>query len=295
MFKEKETLLQNMAFMGIMAALNVLLSALGAYVPIVGIFVVIFLPFFSAITAMICKWKYYPIYAIATIIVSLCATFWHTEFTVFYLIPSVITGFLFGLCFKLKLNATYSLLFTSLTQLGLTYLAIPIIEAIYGTNLIDTFLTLLQLKDNPHALIIVPSFIYLLSLAQMLLSYIVLHNEIKKFSNEEMNKNGLIIKLTGLGLSILVIPLAFSFINMSYLFMFVSLFLTVSVFIDLIFTKNKLIIVISSILFSLGFIFVFAFYSLIQMPYTFLLINTSNILLLTFSLLYNLKREKKVC
>lgn len=295
MFKEKETLLQNMAFMGIMAALNVLLSALGAYVPIAGIFVVIFLPFFSAITAMICKWKYYPIYAVATILVSLCATFWHTEFTVFYLIPSVITGFLFGLCFKLKLNATYSLLFTSLAQLGLTYLAIPIIEAIYGTNLIDTFLTLLQLKDNPHALIIVPSFIYLLSLAQMLLSYIVLHNEIKKFANEEMNKNGLIIKLTGLGLAILVIPFAFNYVNMSYLFMFVSLFLTVSVFIDLIFTKNKIIIVISSFLFSLGFIFVFAFYSLVKMPYAFLLINTSNILLLTFSLLYNLRREKKVC
>ena len=61
MFKEKETLLQNMAFMGIMAALNVLLSCLGAYVPIAGIFVMIFLPFFSAVTAMICKWRYYPI------------------------------------------------------------------------------------------------------------------------------------------------------------------------------------------------------------------------------------------
>ncbi|MCQ2794891.1 MAG: hypothetical protein MJ214_01610 [Bacilli bacterium] len=295
MFKEKETLLQNMAFMGIMAALNVLLSALGAYVPIAGIFVMIFLPFFSAITAMICKWRYYPIYAFATIIVSLCATFWHTEFTIFYLIPSVIAGFLFGLCFKLKLNATYSLLFTSLVQLGLTYLAIPIIEAIYGTNLIDAFLTLLQLKDNPNALIIVPSFIYLLSLAQMLLSYIVLHNEIKKFMNEETLKNGLVIKLTGLGLAIFVIPFAFFYVNLSYLFMFVSLFLTVSVFIDLIFTKNKVVIIISSILFSLGFVFVFAFYSLIKMPYAFLLINTSNILLLTFSLLYNLRREKKVC
>ena len=153
MFKEKETLLQNMAFMGVMAALNVLLSALGTYVPIVGIFIMIFLPFFSAITSMICKWKYYPIYALATILVALCATFWHTEFTIFYLIPSVITGFLFGLCFKLKLNGTYSLLFTSLAQLGLTYVALPIIQAIYGTDLIHTFLVLFQLDNNPNEIL----------------------------------------------------------------------------------------------------------------------------------------------
>lgn len=295
MFKEKETLLQNMAFMGVMAALNVLLSALGAYLPITGIFIMIFLPFFSAIVAIVCKWKYYPIYALSTILVALCATFWHTEFTIFYLIPSVITGFLFGLCFKLKLNGTYALLFTSIAQLGLTYLALPIIQAIYGTDLIKTFLTLFQLTDNPHALIIVPSFIYLLSLAQMLLSYIVLHNEIKKFSNEEMKPNDLVIKLIGLGLAILVIPFAFCFVNMSYLFMFISLFVSVNILIEIIFTKNKLRIVIASISLGLGFILVFALYSLVKMPYAFLLINTSNILVCTFSLLYNLRREKKVC
>lgn len=292
MFKEKETLLQNMAFMGIMAALNILLSVLGTFVPLAGIFVMIFLPFFSAIVAMLCKWKYYPIYAFATLLVALCTTFWYTaEFTIFYLAPSLVTGFLFGLCFKLKLNATYSLLFTSLAQLSLTYLSLPIIKAIYGTDLIVTFLTFFQLSNNPNALIIVPSFIYLLSLVQMLLSYIVLYNEIKKFTDEKTSKNGLIIKITGLVLAVLVIAFMFSYLNISYLFMFVSLFLTVSVFIDIIFSKNKTAIIISSICLSLGFIFVFIFYSFVKMPYTFLLINTSNILLLTFSLLYNLKRE----
>lgn len=295
MFKEKETLLQNMAFMGVMAALNVLLSALGAYVPLTSIFVMIFLPFFSAVVTIVCKWKYYPIYAFATILVALCATFWHTEFTIFYLIPSVITGFLFGLCFKLKLNATYSLLFASVAQLGLTYLALPIIQAIYGTDLISVFLAFFQLSDNPHAYIIVPSFIYLLSLAQMLLSYIVLHNEIKKFSNEEMKSNNFIIKLIGLGLAILVIPFVFNFIQVSYLFMFISLFVTVNIFIEIIFRKNKTQIIITSIMLGLGFILVFALYSVVKMPYAFLLINTSNILVSTFSLLYNLRRAKQIC
>ena len=292
MFKEKETLLQNMAFMGVMAALNVLLSALGTYFPITGIFIMIFLPFFSAIVAIICKWKYYPIYAFATIIVALCATFWHTEFTIFYLIPSVITGFLFGLCFKLKLSGTYALLFTSVIQLGLTYLALPIIQAIYGTDLIYTFLVLFKLDTNPYAGMIVPSFIYLLSLAQMLLSYIILHNEIKKFADDTSNKNGLIIKLIGLSSAILVIAFAFSYLNVSYLFMFISLFISISLFIEIIFDKNKPDIAIASVCLALGFILVFVLYQFIKMPYVFLLINTSNILLITFSLLYNLRREK---
>ena len=292
MFKEKETLLQNMAFMGIMAALNVLLATLGAYFPIAGIFIMIFLPFFSAVTALICKWRYYPIYAIATIGVSLCATLWHTEFTIFYLIPSVLTGFLFGLCFRLKLSGTYSLLFTSLAQLSLTYLAIPIIQAIYGTNLIETFLVLLQLDGNKNALIIVPSFIYLLSLAQMLLSYIVLSNEIKKFTDDTVNQNDALIKCIGLGLAILVIPFLFGFVNISYLLMFVSLFISISVLIDTIFKKDKLEIILYSTFLAFGFLLVFALYSVVKMPYAFLLINTSNILLFTFSLLYNLKRER---
>ena len=292
MIKEKETLLQNMAFMGIMAALNVLLATLGAYFPIAGIFIMIFLPFFSAVTALICKWRYYPIYAIATIGVSLCATLWHTEFTIFYLIPSVLTGFLFGLCFRLKLSGTYSLLFTSLAQLSLTYLAIPIIQAIYGTNLIETFLVLLQLDGNKNALIIVPSFIYLLSLAQMLLSYIVLSNEIKKFTDDTFNQNDALIKCIGLGLAILVIPFLFGFVNISYLLMFVSLFISISVLIDTIFKKDKLEIILYSTFLAFGFLLVFALYSVVKMPYAFLLINTSNILLFTFSLLYNLKRER---
>lgn len=292
MFKEKETLLQNMAFMGVMAALNVLLSALGAYLPITGIFIMILLPFFSAVTAMICKWRYYPIYAIATIGVSICATLWHTEFTIFYLVPSVITGFFFGLCFRLKLNGTYSLLFTSLIQFGLTYLAFPIIQAIYGVNIIDAFLILFQLQDSANAIIIVPSFIYLISLAQMVLSYIILNNEIKKFTDDQVNQNDWIIKLIGLFLAVIVIPFAFTYVSIAYLIMFVSLFITISVFIETIFNKNKVEIIASSILLSIGFILIFALYSLIKMPCAFLLINASNILLLAFSLLYNLRERK---
>lgn len=296
MFKEKETLLQNIAFMGLMAALNVLLSVLGTFVPIAGIFVLIFLPFFSAVVAMLCKWKYYPIYAFATLGVALCTTFWYTaEFTIFYLAPSLITGFLFGLCFKRQLSGTYSLLFTSIAQFGLTYIALLIINGIYDVDLIQTFLKLFKLDGNNTASIIVPSFIYLLSLAQMLLSYIVLQNEIKKFTDDRVRESGALVKIVGLVIALSVIPFAFNYVDVSYLLMFISLFVTTSVLVEIIFTKNKLNIILSSIFFVLGFLLVFMLYQVVKMPHAFLLINTSNILVLTYSLLYNLKRDKPLC
>ncbi|MCQ2792179.1 MAG: hypothetical protein MJ208_01500 [Bacilli bacterium] len=290
MLTKKETLLQNMAFMGIIAAINVLLSALGAYFPVAGIFIMILLPFFSAAVAMLCKWKYYPIYAFASIGVALCATLWNTEFTIFYLIPSIITGFLFGMCFTYKLTGTYSLLLTSIAQLGLTYLALPIIKAIYDVDLINVFLTVFKLDNNPHAPLMVPSFIYLLSLVQMLFSYIVLTNEIKKFTNDSENQNGFYLKIIGLLLAILVIPFAFFALNASYLFMFIALFLTISVFVDIVYTKNRKNIIIYSILLSIGFILIFALFNVIKMPYALLVIDASNILILSLSLLYNQKR-----
>lgn len=296
MFTKKETLLQNMAFMGIMAAINVLLCTLGAYLPITGIFVMIFLPFFSAIVTMLCRWKYYPIYAIATIGVSLCATLWNTEYTLFYLIPSVITGFLFGFCFSKKLNGTYAILLTSLTQLGLTYLMLPIIKGIYGTDLIYTFLTLFKLIDNfDYVMVIVPSFIYLLSLSQMVFSYIVLINEIKKFDTLEEKPIDKTLTLIGIGLAVLVIPFMFFAVNVSYLFMFIALFVSSSIIVNSVIERYKPKIVLNFIFLMFGFILVFALYSKINKPYAFLLIDTSNILILTFSLLYNLKRAKKVC
>lgn len=293
MFKKKETLLQNMAFMGIIAAINVILCALSTLFPIAGIFIMILLPFFSAMVTMLCKWKYYPIYFFASIGVALAATFWNTEFTLFYLLPSLITGFLFGLCFIKKISGTYALLFTSIVQCGLIYLLLPIIKLIYGTDLITLFLTLFKLNNHENIMIIVPSFIYLLSLIEMVLSYIVLTNEIKKFTQDIIDENDRLIKFISLGLAILVIPFVFFAPNISYLLMFVSLFITISLFIDLVMKRYKLIIVLSSIALAIGFILIFALFNFVKMPYTLLLINTSNIFVSLLALLYNQKEEEK--
>ncbi len=294
MFKEKNTIIENIAFMGIVAAINVLLSVLAAFLPITSIFILIFLPFFSSVVALLCKWKYYPIYFFATIGVALAATFWNIQFTLFNLIPSLITGFLFGLSFKKHLSGTYALLFTSVAQCAITFALIPLINVLCNTDIIDTFLKFFKLNDNPNAQIIVPSFIYLIGLIQMVFSYIVLNNELKKFKADNWTKNNNLLIYIGLGISLLLIPFIFFALSISYLFMFIGLLISVSLFIDLIETKKKGLIIISSVGFAFGFLSIFMFYSLVKMPYTLILINISNICILLISLLYNLIREKKI-
>lgn len=295
MFKEKNTLIENMAFMGIIASINVICCVLAAFFPIASIFILIFLPFFSAVVSLICKWRYYPIYLFATIGVALGVTFWNTQYTIFNLIPSLITGFLFGLSFKKHLSGTYALLFTSIVQCGIAYALIPIINGIYSCDIINQFLTFFKLNNKANIYVIVPSFIYLLGLIQMTFSYIVLNNELKKFKQENWTNNNVLLIYIGMGISVIVIPLMFASLAISYLLMFIALFIAISIFIDLIETKNRLIIVFSSIGLAIGFLSIFIFYSLLEMPFTLILIDLSNICIFIIALLYNLIREKRVC
>jgi len=297
MFKEKNTLIENIAFMGIVAAINIIFSVLGTLFPIASIFIVILLPFFSAIVALVCKWKYYPIYLFATIGVALGATFWNTQYTIFYLIPSLITGFIFGLCFKKHSSPSYAILFAGIAQLGISYALIPLINVIYGTDIIKQFLTIFKLDNKVDAIVMVPSFIFLISLVQMVFTYIVLNNELAKFKKDNWSSDNKFLLYGGSILSILLIPFIFFALPVAYLFMFITLFISITIFVDLILlnkTKTWFIVVLS-ILMASGFLCIFIFYNLLKMPYTLILINVSNISIFIVALVYNLKREKKLC
>lgn len=297
MFKEKTTLIENIAFMGIIAAINIIFSVLGTFFPIASIFIVIFLPFFSAVVAMLCKWKYFPIYFFATIGVALGATFWNTQYTIFYLIPSLITGFVFGFTVKKHLSASYAIIFSSIIQLAITYALIPLINVIYDVDIIKQFLKIMQLETKQYSYIIIPSFIFAISLVQMIFTYIVLNNELVKFKKDNWSKDNKYLNYVGAGLSLFLIPFIFFALHVAYLFMFITLFISITAFVDLIIdtSRKTWVIVVSSILMVSGFLFIFIFYNLLKMPYTLILINVSNISILTFALVYNLKREKKIC
>ena len=97
LFKKRETLVQNIAYMAIMAAINVIFVLLTALLPPLMFLMVFVLPLTSAVVTLFCKKRYFPIYFIVTIGLCMLASFGIYIFdTFFYVLPALISGFFFG-------------------------------------------------------------------------------------------------------------------------------------------------------------------------------------------------------
>ncbi len=266
--KERNTIVENLTLMAIMGAINALFSLFATWLPIISLFLVIILPFTSVIIALYCKPKYFLIYIVSTIGISLIITMYNMQYTIFYLIPAIFTGLAFGYLIRIKIHSSIILFATAILQFLLSYAMIPLIDAIYETSLIEQFLTLFNLVNKNYIYTIVPAFIFIIAFAQTTFSYIAISSEIKKFNFALITtplKSYVNDILTTL---FLVLTLFFAFFcsEASYVFLICALYFSCLTLINLC-VKKKLWIYL-----SLGgsfflFIVLFAlFYELIAPP-----------------------------
>ena len=82
--KPRESLVQNITFMAMMAAINVVFVVLTTFVPVLVFLIVFILPLTSVLVTLHCKKIYFPIYAVATIGLCLICTIWQIDDTIFY-------------------------------------------------------------------------------------------------------------------------------------------------------------------------------------------------------------------
>ena len=99
-FYKKDSLIRTICFMAFFVAINVVCSFVAVYAPLVSIILIIILPLTSAVVEINCKDRWFPIYAIATLGLSIVASLSAIDFTLFYLVPSIVTGYIFGLMAK---------------------------------------------------------------------------------------------------------------------------------------------------------------------------------------------------
>ena len=286
LLNKRETLTQNITYMAIMAGVNAIFSLIAALVPIASLFLMIALPLSSAIVFLFCRHRYYPIYAIATIILCLLITLFDMSFTIFYVIPSIITGYIFGLFIKLRLHAVWIILFASVAQGLFSALTIPLVNVLFEVNLIDTFKRFLNLSSSPHVDLIIPAFLFFLSLAQMVFSYIVVYNEIGKFGYAINDRpvNILTMSLIIMGVLVLIIPSGFLLPSGSYLLLAISFYFMFFVVISHVINKNHKTLIAFGVS-LVAFLFLFALlYSLVPNPYGLLLCGILPLLVALVSL-----------
>ena len=273
--EKKQTLVQNITYMALMAAINVIFVLLTTLVPFLVFLIVFVLPLTSTIVTLHCKKRYFPIYAVATIGLCMLCTIWKIEDTIFYVIPSIISGFVFGFLVEKKIPSFWIILSTTLIQIGFTYASIPLIKVMTGRDIIQDFATVFLIKDFIYLDYVTPCFIFFLALAQEILAFVIIREELPKFGYALEEPRNVPLSLTlSIGTSIvLVVVFAFVYGPLAYLFTLIGLFLTIYAITYLI-IQNKIIIYIllgASLLVSF---FLFAvFYSMVKAPLGLLFIN----------------------
>ena len=280
-----------------MAAINLVFVLLTTFIPVLFFLIVFVLPLTSVIVTLHCQKRYFPIYAITTIGLCLLCTIWKIDDTIFYVIPSIISGFVFGLSIEKKVPSFWIILATTLIQIGFTYASIPLIKLMTGRDIIYDFATVFGINDFIYLDYITPCFIYFLALAQQILAFVIIREELPKFGFELNEPTNIPLSLAISIASSIVLTVIFAFIYgpIAYLFTLVGLFLSIYAVVYLVLEYNKLVYILLGV--SLGLsIFLFAiFYPMVPVPLGMLFLNILFFMIAIIVLINNylLRRRKE--
>ena len=297
-FKKRETLTQNIAYMGIMAAINVIFVLLTTYVLPVLFFILIFiLPLTSTVVCLFCNKKYFPIYVIATVGICILTTLGDFSNTLFYVIPSIVSGFAFGFLIERNVSSIWCILFGSIITLGFNYLAVPIIQALYQRNIITTFASIFNLVNYKYLDYVAPCFFLFLSFAQTSISYFVIKSELPKLGVEYDDKEtNLFVYIGGLVSLLLTILFTFVFPQLAYFFGMFIVYFAIIVFVEFCEDINVFGLVFSGVSLLVTFAIFGIFYNRIPQPLGVMLVFILFILILVAGLIskYLLKNHKEL-
>ena len=275
LFKKCESPLQNIAFMALMSAINVIFALLTTFVPILFLILIFVLPLTSVLVTIFCKKRYFVIYAFATVALCLGATFWDISNTFFYIIPSIISGFLFGVLAMKKSPSIFLIIVPAFIQVAFTYIAVPIIELMLNINIISTFINAFGLQNNPNVELVIPSFIFLLSLIQSALYYMIIKDELPKFKIvlEQNNKFYYLIIVGVFVFLIAMGSIAPFYMDWSYLALMCSLYFAIYMVVDFWNYKKMWLHIASGISLVITFFLFASLYSIVGKQYGFLLLG----------------------
>ena len=243
---KQKTLTKTISFMSFFVAINVICSFLTVVFPLLSVILVIFLPLTSAVVEVNCKDRWFPIYAFATIGLSIVVSLSSIDFTIFYIVPSIFTGYIFGLFTKKNLPKMFSLFIATIIQTFISFAFIPLLKAISGFDTFDFLAKILGISDVFWLQSIIFVAFFLIALIQMVLSFIVVDNELRKFGTQEVCKYNqeLIASISSLLCATLSVVFAFVYLPLMYLMIATSFYFIVFVIYFEAIVLNKLCLIL---------------------------------------------------
>ena len=295
--KKRETLLENMTFMAIIAAIMVIINALLAlgdmFFPIIGLVLALTLPILTTLVEVSCKDRYYPIFFSVTILLSLVSTLWNIEATFYYLIPSLITGYIFGLCIKKRFPLVYGIFFASVIQGVLIFALSRLVVLLFNVDSIEVFLNLLQLANSDAARLIVFTTIFAFSLIEISFSTLIISFEIERFNisfNDEIKNEAFLDVFILVFISFMMIFYFFR-VDISYLLLAFGVYFAIALLINAIRNKKILKPILYGISIALSFVIYILLYKYLAPGSGFLLFGSGPLLISFINLVFILLKK----
>lgn len=294
-FNKRETLIRTICFMSFFVAINVLCSFLTTVLPLVSVILIIFLPLTSAMVEVMCKDRWFPIYAVATIGLSIVVSLSSIDFTLFYVVPSIFTGYIFGLFCKHNLPTMFAIFVASIIQTALSFAFIPLLQLITGTNLLDVFAKIFRISDRFWFDTSILLLFFAIALIQVILSFIVVENELKKFGikndcklNQERIADYVIV-----GSTLLSVLFSFFYLPLCFLFVGIAFYFAVFVIIFEVIFKNKTCLIADAVALLIGIILYAALNKFFANGTDFVLFAVIPLLISVVSISYSFLKKSK--
>lgn len=176
----QKSMIQSLALAGCMTALNaifIFFSSLSSAFFFTDLFLVLFLPLITVVVSFFSKKSMLVCYFFASVLI---CTFIQWEKTLFYLIPSLLSGFLFAFLLEKGVHALWIIVIATLLNILISTGLFWISSWYFQISMSDALQTLFHLSEQ-QAKEIFPLFICITSMIQSILCSLIIFSEAKKF------------------------------------------------------------------------------------------------------------------
>ena len=234
--------IKQLTLSAILTGINISLLLLNLLLPFFSFFMIIAIPFSTALLILKCQKRYNVIYVFATLLIS-CIFDFHTS--LFYVIPRIKTGITLGILIKKKLHGFFIAIITSLVHTIVELGSFFLIKLIYNVNIFTIFQEFFKLSESEFFNISL-SFFFLFSLITVLLIYFVIEEELPKFQYRINENHNIFIPLSiiSISISIISIPALYLLPIIGHLITSISIIFIIYILFHLLRASNNLLKII---------------------------------------------------
>jgi hypothetical protein len=201
--------MKALTFSSIMSAISVVFTVVAYLIGDIGLFLILILPLCSSLVSVSVKFKYALIYIVSTLLISLI----DFQLALFIILPCLISGLIFGRLIRVYLQGHFIILINALVLLIMQFASTYLINFIYEIDLVQSISKLLLLKETTfkEAYLL---FLFMISLIQSSLSFMIISSELKKLDLEFNEKKDRFILTLSLEISFIILTIII--FNVSY-------------------------------------------------------------------------------